>query len=260
MKPGQSDSSLLDILDVSMSFGGLEAIHRVNLGVAPKDLVGIIGPNGAGKTTLFNLITGFYSPDTGEIWYNNENITNLPMHKIAKKGVSRVFQLNKIFLHLSVMENLVAGQLIRSNKDSSFKLSTSRGMASEEREKADNILELLELSHRKGNVAGKLPYGEQRRVAIGIALMTEPVLLLLDEPAIGMNPLETERIMGLIADIRNKRGITILIVEHNMKVIMGICDRVIVLNFGKIIADGSPGEIANNQEVIKAYLGGDQDA
>ena len=260
MKPGQRDMPLLDIRDVSMSFGGLEAIHRVNFGVAPKDLVGIIGPNGAGKTTLFNLITGFYPPDKGEIWYNGENITNLPMHKIAKKGVSRVFQINRIFLHLSVMENLVAGQLIRSNKDSSFKLSTSYGMASEEKERGDEILELLQLSHRKNDVAGNLPYGEQRRVAIGIALMTEPVLLLLDEPAIGMNPLENERIMGLIVDIRNKRGITILIVEHNMKVIMGICDRVIVLNFGKIIADGSPGEIANNQEVIKAYLGGDQDA
>lgn len=260
MKPGQSDSPLLDIVDVSMSFGGLEAIHRVNFGVAPKDLVGIIGPNGAGKTTLFNLITGFYPPDKGEIWYNGENITNLPMHKIAKKGVSRVFQINKIFLYLSVMENLVAGQLIRSNKDSSFKLSTSRGMASEERERADNILELLELSHRKSNIAGKLPYGEQRRVAIGIALMTEPVLLLLDEPTIGMNPVETEKIMGLIADIRNKRGITILIVEHNMKVIMGICDRVVVLNFGQIIADGPPGEVAGNEGVIEAYLGGDQDA
>lgn len=249
--------NLLEIHNVTKFFGGLAALTKLNISVSPQEILGLIGPNGAGKTTLFNCITGIYPPSEGRIIFDGEDITGLEPHEIAKRGAARTFQLTKIFSEVSLLENIMISRHCRTKTGVGGALlntSFARREKNETREKSLYFLELLGLITLRDELAKNLPYGSQRRLAIAISLATEPKLLLLDEPAAGMNPEESDEIIELIDRIRGL-GITIFLVEHDMRVIMGISDRIVVLNFGEIIAKGSPQEIQENEDVIEAYLG-----
>jgi branched-chain amino acid transport system ATP-binding protein len=249
--------NLLEIHNVTKFFGGLAALTKLNISISPQEILGLIGPNGAGKTTLFNCITGIYPPSDGRIIFDGEDITGLEPHEIAKRGAARTFQLTKIFSEVSLLENIMISRHCRTKTGVGGALlntSFARREKNETREKSLYFLELLGLITLRDELAKNLPYGSQRRLAIAISLATEPKLLLLDEPAAGMNPEESDEIIELIDRIRGL-GITIFLVEHDMRVIMGISDRIVVLNFGEIIAKGSPQEIQENEDVIEAYLG-----
>ena len=249
--------NLLEIHNVTKFFGGLAALTKLNISISPQEILGLIGPNGAGKTTLFNCITGIYPPSDGRIIFDGEDITGLEPHEIAKRGAARTFQLTKIFSEVSLLDNIMISRHCRTKTGVGGALlntSFARREKNETREKSLYFLELLGLITLRDELAKNLPYGSQRRLAIAISLATEPKLLLLDEPAAGMNPEESDEIIELIDRIRGL-GITIFLVEHDMRVIMGISDRIVVLNFGEIIAKGSPQEIQENEDVIEAYLG-----
>jgi branched-chain amino acid transport system ATP-binding protein len=249
--------NLLEIHNVTKFFGGLAALTKVNISISPQEILGLIGPNGAGKTTLFNCVTGIYPPSEGRIIFNGEDITGLEPHQVAEKGAARTFQLTKIFSEVSLLENIMIARHCRTRAGVGGALlntSFARREQNETREKSLYFLELVGLITSRDELAKNLPYGSQRRLAIAISLATEPKLLLLDEPAAGMNPEESDEIIELIDRIRGL-GITIFLVEHDMRVIMGISDRIVVLNFGEIIAKGSPQEIQENENVVEAYLG-----
>ncbi|UCD71832.1 MAG: ABC transporter ATP-binding protein [Syntrophobacterales bacterium] len=248
---------LLEIHNVTKFFGGLAALTKVNISISFQEILGLIGPNGAGKTTLFNCITGIYPPSEGRILFSGEDITGLGPHEIAKRGAARTFQLTKIFSEVSLLENIMMARYCRTKAgvgDAIFNTSFAKREKNESREKSLYFLELVGLITLRDELPKNLPYGSQRRLAIAIALATEPTLLLLDEPAAGMNPEESDEMIELIGKIRGL-GITIFLVEHDMRVIMGISDRIVVLNFGEIIGEGSPQEIQENERVIEAYLG-----
>lgn len=249
---------LLEVKKLTRSFGGLTALSGVDFHVSEGEIASLIGPNGAGKTTFFNCITGIYSPTSGSIVFNGADISGLRPSIVAEKGISRTFQNIRLFASMSAVENVMAGCHVRTRTGPlGAVLKTRKGREEEERsrEKAHHLLRFVGLSRRANTIASNLPYGDQRRLEIARALATEPRLLLLDEPAAGMNPQEAEGLKSLISRIRSN-GVSILLIEHHMKVVMSISDRVVVLDHGEKLAEGTPSEVQNNPDVIKAYLGG----
>lgn len=250
--------SLLKTTNLGISFGGLRAVDDVNIEIKEGELIGLIGPNGAGKTTIFNLLTGVYKPTDGDISINGTSVNKKTTPQIVTLGVARTFQNIRLFKNLSVLDNV---KLALNNSMSYSTLSAVLRLPKywkEERIATDTALDLLDIfdmAEMANITAGNLSYGQQRKLEIARALATSPKLLLLDEPAAGMNPNETKELMNTIRFIRDKFKISILLIEHDMDLVMGICERLYVLNFGKIIASGLPEEIQNNKEVITAYLG-----
>ena len=250
--------SLLKTTDLGISFGGLRAVDDVNVEIKEGELVGLIGPNGAGKTTIFNLLTGVYKPTDGDISINQISINKKTTPQIVALGVARTFQNIRLFKELSVLDNVKLAFNNSMNYNTFEAIFRLPRFWKEEKEVTDKALDLLDISDmaEMANItAGNLSYGQQRKLEIARALATNPKLLLLDEPAAGMNPNETKELMNTISFIRNKFKIAILLIEHDMDLVMGICERLYVLNFGRIIASGLPDEIQNNKEVITAYLG-----
>lgn len=248
----------LELRRLRKEFGGLVAVDDIDLELEAGEIRGLIGPNGSGKTTLFNLISGFLSPTRGRVFWQGKDITGQPTHSIVKEGITRTFQLTKLLKDMTALENvLVACQLhigvglFKQMFNTSSKIEQESGI----REKALEFLELIGIDKVKDELAGALPHGYQRALNIAIALATEPKLLLLDEVTTGMNPVETESMMKKIRMLRDEKGITILLVEHDMKAVMQNCDKISVMNFGAKIAEGPPKEVSNNEEVIEAYLG-----
>lgn len=250
--------SLLKTTNLGISFGGLRAVDNVNIEINNKELVGLIGPNGAGKTTIFNLLTGVYKPTDGDISLNNVNINKKTTPQIVALGVARTFQNIRLFKNLSVLDNVklaLNSSMTYSTLSAIFRLPKYWKEERKVTDKALDLLDIFEMAEMANITAGNLSYGQQRKLEIARALATSPKLLLLDEPAAGMNPNETKELMNTISFIREKFKISILLIEHDMELVMGICERLYVLNFGKIIAEGLPEEIQNNKEVITAYLG-----
>jgi branched-chain amino acid transport system ATP-binding protein len=235
---------LLEISNLTKSFGGLEVLNDVSFMLREGEILGLIGPNGAGKSTLFNLITGVYIPKEGEIRFRGKSLVGLKPHRICKRGIARTFQLVRIFPSMTVLENVLTGAI--------YGRSTGKKEALNE---AIECLEILNLLDAKDTVTAQLTYSDRRLVEIARAIAAKPGLALLDEPLAGLNPAETEKIMAVIQDIREVRGISIIWIEHKMDAVFNVCDRIVVLDYGVKIAEGQPGEIATNQKVVEAYLG-----
>ncbi len=250
--------SLLEIDALSVSFGGLKALEDYHLRLKPSSILGIIGPNGAGKTTLFNIITGFIRPDSGRITFEGSDITHWEPYKIARKGIARSFQNICLFGRLSVLDNVVtACQIHRHTSFVSTLLKTPSFRQNEAalRDRAMEILSFFGLEDQADRRAMNLSYGDQRRLEIARALATSPKLLMIDEPAAGMNPKETQDLLALILKLKEKFDLTIILIEHNMNLVMPLCETLQVLNYGRLVAEGTPTEIQENPEVIDAYLG-----
>lgn len=250
--------SLLEVKKLGISFGGLRAVDDVNLSIEEGQLYGLIGPNGAGKTTVFNLLTGVYRPTTGTIKINGENIVGKTPSEICQAGISRTFQNIRLFKKMTVLDNVKTAfhNEVQYNLATSFlRLPKYFKLEKEMNEKAMEILKVFDLDGEANYLASNLPYGKQRKLEIARALATNPKLLLLDEPAAGMNPNETAELMDTIRLVRDRYRITILLIEHDMKLVSGICEKILVLNFGTELASGTPEVVLNNPEVITAYLG-----
>lgn len=250
--------NLLKAEKVSKVFGGLKAVSNFEMHIEQGELIGLIGPNGAGKTTAFNLLTGVYQPTTGVIEFAGKSVVGLKPFQITQGGIARTFQNIRLFSELSVLDNVKIAyhsHVKYSLLESVFRVGRYFKEEEEIEQKAIEFLEIFKLGHKKNEIAKNLPYGEQRRLEIARALAAKPKLLLLDEPAAGMNPQETQDLMEMISWIRKEFGLTILLIEHDMSLVMGICERIYVLEYGSIIAHGTPNEIKNNPQVIKAYLG-----
>ncbi len=249
---------LLEASDLSMRFGGLLAVDQMSLNVREGEIVSMIGPNGAGKTTVFNCLTGFYQPSGGMIQFRGEAIHSLPGHKIACKGIVRTFQNVRLFKGMTVLENLLVAQHqhMKTNLLSGlFKTRAFRKSEHKAQKRAEYWLERVGLTEFANREAGNLAYGQQRRLEIARCMVTDPKLLMLDEPAAGLNPNETRELDELISELRRDHGVSVLLIEHDMKLVMDISDRIYVINQGRPLATGSPEAIRNNPEVIKAYLG-----
>lgn len=247
---------MLTINKLEHSFGGLKAITQFNLAVKQGEVAGVIGPNGAGKTTLFNLITGLFKPTSGAILFKDINIAGRKSHEVARLGIARTFQNLRLFNELSVRDNIRAGQLYRHDRllwrD---RLFGNREFKQYQQDQLEKVMDLVGISHRADEKAGNLPYGLQRKLEIARALATEPDLLLLDEPAAGMNPQEVMGLAGLIAEAKKCYNLTVVLIEHQLRLVEELCDDVTVMNFGQIIARGKADEVQNDKLVIKAYLG-----
>ncbi|MHC1728839.1 MAG: ABC transporter ATP-binding protein [Syntrophobacteraceae bacterium] len=255
--------ALLEIKNVTHFFGGLRAVYNLNLKLEGGELMGLIGPNGAGKTTVFNLISGFYRPTEGDVKFLDRDIAGLRPHQVSSLGMARTFQNIRLWNSLTVFENLCISQ--HSQLGYGFLqsvLRTPKYQASERRVKrtADEMLDMLGLRHYALETPKNLPYGLQRRVEIGRALSLRPKLLLLDEPAAGMNPSEVDQLIEMVRWIRDQFKLTVLLIEHNIRVVMNVCERIKVVDFGETIADGSPEAIKTNPRVIQAYLGEEEPA
>lgn len=248
--------TILEVKNLSMQFGGLIAVNDVSFAVNEGDIHGLIGPNGAGKSTTFKVIAGFLVPTGGDIIFRNESIRGRKPHRIAKRGVVRTFQETTLFQELTVFENVLIGVHKEAKTDVfSALLGLDRSRQIRASNTANEVIEFIGLSERKDQLAVELPLGYQRVLAVAVALASKPNLLLMDEPFAGMNPEETRHMMGLTRMVRES-GVTIVLVEHNMKAVMGLCDRLTVLNFGTVLDDGTPEQVRNNPDVIQAYLGG----
>jgi branched-chain amino acid transport system ATP-binding protein len=253
-----ADTTVLKIQEISLVFGGISALNDISFEVQKGEILAIIGPNGAGKTSLLNCINNFYHPERGDIFFNGHNLTKLPPYKIAKLGIARTFQNTALYTGLSTLDNLMAARHIhmRSGMLSSI---LYWGLAQKEdiehRQQVEEIIDFLEIEHIRKSIVGALPHGLRKRVELGRALALEPQILLLDEPMTGMNLEEKEDIARFVLDINERQGITILLIEHDMGVVMDIADRIVVLDFGMKIAQGIPEEIRQDEAVINAYLG-----
>ncbi|MDD4573057.1 MAG: ABC transporter ATP-binding protein [Sphaerochaeta sp.] len=254
--------TILETEALTRAYGGVVAVNKVDFSVESGLITGLIGPNGAGKTTLFNNMTGLDIPSGGKVFFNNKDITGFPAHKICRMGIARTFQNIRLFKDLSVVENVMIGRHFKTGPSETKgrfvnALLSYVHLKREEQEiyeKADSWLDFFDMGQFKNELAKNLPYGKQRELEIARALATEPELLFLDEPAAGMNPQETEHLMSIIRKIRDL-GITVVLIEHDMKLVMNICDTITVLNYGQKLAEGTPREIKHNPRVIEAYLG-----
>ncbi|HAL16143.1 MAG TPA: high-affinity branched-chain amino acid ABC transporter ATP-binding protein LivG [Anaerolineaceae bacterium] len=250
--------SLLNISNLTMQFGGLVAVSDFNLELKQGKIAGLIGPNGSGKTTVFNVITGFYKPTQGNLFLDGKEITNLTPDRITAMGLTRIFQNSRVFRDLSVFDNVMIGHHIRMRSSPVAAVLRTPGYSAHEKRAIDQtmlLLEQLDLAVHVNEKAGALPYGLQRKLEVARALSTEPKVLLLDEPATGLSSEEKDEMIDFILKVRQDYGLTILLIEHHMRVVMGICEEISVLNYGKTIATGNPVEIQSNQAVIDAYLG-----
>jgi branched-chain amino acid transport system ATP-binding protein len=260
LMPTDSSGTILQVDRLSKSFLGVQALEDFSATVRPGEILGLIGPNGAGKTTCFNLLTGFLDPTAGRIQFKHQDITGLPPARIARLGIARTFQNIRVFGSLSVLENVQAAAQLRTDISLWETLMSGSGFRRKEAAvKAHTLeyLDLFELTPYVDRPAASLPYGHQRRLEIARALATGPSLLLLDEPAAGMNPAESDALHQLILDLRGRFGLTILLVEHDMRLVMNVCERIVVLNYGHIIAEGKPEAVRADPQVIAAYLGTD---
>lgn len=251
---------ILETRNLGISFGGLKAVQDINLKIKPGQLYGLIGPNGAGKTTVFNLLTGVYRPTTGSFLLDGEDLTGLKQEAINHKGIARTFQNIRLFNNMSVIRNVLVGlhnqpQFKCSPFTSMLRLPHHFETEKAMRDRAKELLRIFDLEEERNNLSCNLPYGKQRKLEIARALATNPKLLLLDEPAAGMNPHETEELMHTVRFLRDNFGITILLIEHDLKFVTGLCDEVTVLNFGTALAQGPVSDVLNNPEVVKAYIG-----
>jgi branched-chain amino acid transport system ATP-binding protein len=249
---------VLELKGLRKEFGGLVAVNDIDLELEEGEIRGLIGPNGSGKTTLFNLISGFLPPTLGNVIWEGKDITGKPAHRIVKEGITRTFQLTRLLQDMTALENVIIGCHLHVGMgflEQIFGAATRVEKESGIRERALGLLKLIGIENVKDELAGSLPHGYQRALNIAIALATEPKLLLLDEPTTGMNPVETEKLMQKIKMLRDEKGLTIFLVEHDMKAIMSNCNKISVMSFGVKIAEGSPEEVSNNEEVIEAYLG-----
>ncbi len=251
-------SHLLEVKDLSMRFGGLLAVDGVEMAIKPKEIFAIIGPNGAGKTTVFNCISGFYKPTTGIVTLEGESIAGLGSHSVAQRGVVRTFQNVRLFKSMTAVENLLVAQHHRTSKSVLGGLFNTRSYRESERAAVDSAMRWMEfmgIAQFANREAGNLAYGHQRRLEIARCMITEPKLLMLDEPAAGLNPQEKVELQHLIDRLRSEFGVTVLLIEHDMGLVMGVSERILCMEYGKPIAMGTPEEVRNNERVIKAYLG-----
>lgn len=249
---------LLEIENITIKFGGLTAVSDFSLTMGDNDLYGLIGPNGAGKTTIFNMLTGVYTPTSGTILFNGENIAGVKPYNITMKHIARTFQNIRLMKKLTVLENVKTSYVYQTEYSlltSFLKLPKYFRAEKKIEDEALDLLKIFNLEDKRDELAQNLPYGEQRRLEIARALAAKPKLLLLDEPAAGMNPNETKALTELIRWLRKEFKISVLLIEHDMKLVMGLCENIVVLDYGKIIAQGTPDEIKNNKKVIEAYLG-----
>lgn len=237
---------LLEVSNLSKHFGGLQVLQDVSFTLNEGEILGLIGPNGAGKSTLFNVMTGVYHPDAGEILFHGKSLVNLKPHQVCRRGIARTFQLVRVCPTMTVLENVLIGATYGTRERQGKKKALRDSL---------ECLDILNLSELKDTVSAHLTYSDRRLIEIARAIAAKPSLALLDEPLAGLNPTETEKIMGVIQDIRKERGISILWIEHKMDAVFNICDRIIVLDYGKKIAEGPPNEIATDKKVVEAYLG-----
>ncbi|MBO5196047.1 MAG: ABC transporter ATP-binding protein [Clostridia bacterium] len=256
-----AENLILETRDLGISFGGLKAAQNVNIKIKKNQIYGLIGPNGAGKTTIFNLLTGVYKPTQGTFYLDGEELKGLAQDKINHKGIARTFQNIRLFNNMTVVRNVMVGLHDRPEFkctvfETLFRLPRHFKVEKEMRAKAKELLRIFDLENDRNNLACNLPYGKQRKLEIARALATNPKLLLLDEPAAGMNPHETEDLVKTIRFIRDNFDMTILLIEHDMKFVQGLCDEVTVLNFGTVLAEGDTKTALSDPEVIKAYIGG----
>ena len=250
--------AMLEVTSLGISFGGLRAVDELSMKIEEGGLVGLIGPNGAGKTTVFNMLTGVYRPTDGGIRLDGQNLIGKKPHDICKMGVARTFQNIRLFSNLSVLDNVKTGlhnEVTYTLAESLLHLGSYRKKERQMDARAMELLDVFDLGGVADYKAANLPYGKQRKLEIARALATDPKLLLLDEPAAGMNPNETEELMETIELVRERFGVTVLLIEHDMKLVSGICEYLYVLNFGRLLAEGTPAEVLKNPEVVTAYLG-----
>lgn len=250
--------ALLEVNKMSVNFGGIKPVSELDLHIEEGELIGLIGPNGAGKTTVFNLLTGVYTPTEGSIYFNNERVDHLKTHEIVKKGITRTFQNIRLFKEMSVIDNVKAAfnnRLTYNVLEGVLRLPRYKKEEKWVHEEAMKLLQIFDLDGYADELSMNLPYGKQRKLEIARALAGNPKLLLLDEPAAGMNPNETEELMHTIKLIRDRFNIAILLIEHDMHLVMSICERLVVIDYGHVIAKGTPKEVQSNEKVIAAYLG-----